>query len=211
MSVTSISRRPSQAPERCSGLDFELVSSLTNASQDVKKEQAPSGQQGHGRQAAEDATHTTPTNAAENGSILAMFLIAEQGEAVLRWSVLESFDTSVSIVVDASTTFRAWSRPGSMERNNIESFRPIFKTPGQPKPRSCKSSVDPSLAAAISAVVRRMVHGGSLVVRVRFALAKMLIPSAFGATASREGHLYFNIGGVADCTVCLQGTRAVVT
>ena len=153
----------------------------------------------------------TPTNAAENGSILAMFLFAEQGEAVLRWSVLESFDTSVSIVVDASTTFRAWSRPGSMERNNIESFRPIFKTPGQPKPRSSKSSVDPSLAAAISAVVRRMVHGGSLVVRVRFALAKMLIPSAFGATASREGHLYFNIGGVADCTVCLQGTRAVVT
>ena len=55
-----------------------------------------------------------------------------------------------------------------------------------------------------------MVHGGSLEVRVRFAWAKMLIPSAFCATASRDDHLYFNIGGVADCTVCLQGTRAVV-
>lgn len=88
----------------------ELASSATKA-HDVKEEQA---QRGQGTQAAEDATSTDAHEGCRAGFHPRHFLA--------RWA--KRF-----LGVNASTTFRAWSRPGSRVRNNIEVFRLIFEKP----------------------------------------------------------------------------------
>ena len=71
-------------------------------------------------------------------------------------------------------------------------------------PHASESTQDPSLAAAILASVRRMVHGGSLEVPDGSVVAKTSTLSAM------MGIKFSTVAASRTAGCCLQGTRAVV-
>ena len=109
---------------------------------------------------------------------------------------------SFSFVVNANTTFRAWSHPASMERNNVEAFCVIFEEPDQPKPRASEFwRLCAACFVALSSRFQRAMRWQRFCPR---ALSVLLPPNM---------DIYIHIstcGVIADCRVCLQGARAVL-